>query len=59
MEYVSHYIAEFRAHWVVTDLLRSITIDIITRLLENAAIVCTHVVGRFSNDFSELRGLRS
>ena len=29
------------------NLLRSITLDIITKLLENAAFVCTHVVGRF------------
>ena len=41
------------------NLLRSTTLDIITRLLDNAAIVCVHVVGRFSIDFSEVRGLRS
>ena len=41
------------------NLLRSITLDIITRLLDNAAFVCIHVVGRFSKDFSEVRGLRS
>ena len=29
------------------------------RLLDNAAFVCVHVVGRFSKDFSEVRGLRS
>ena len=40
-------------------LLRSITLDIITRLLDNAAFVCIHVVGRFSEDFSEVRALRS
>ena len=42
-----------------TKLLRAITLDIITRLLDNAVFVCIHVVGRFSEDFSELRGLRS
>ena len=31
----------------------------ITRLLDNAAFVCVDVVGRFSEDFSEVRGLRS
>ena len=41
------------------NLLRSTTLDIITRLLANAAFVCVHVVGRFSKDFSEVRGLRS
>ena len=41
------------------NLLRSITLDIITRLLDNAAFVCTHVVERFSKDFSEVRGSRS
>ena len=41
------------------NLLRSTTLDIITRLLDNAALVCVHVVGRFSKDFSELPGLRS
>ena len=40
-------------------LLRSTTLDIIIRLLDNAAFVCVHVVGRFSKDFSEVRGLRS
>ena len=40
-------------------LLRSTTLDIITRLLDNAAFVCVHVVGRFSKDFSEMHGLRS
>ena len=54
-----HYIAEIRAHWVETNLLRSITLDIITRLLDNAAFVCIHVVERFSKDFSEVRGLKS
>ena len=37
-------------------LLRSITLDIITRLLDNAAFVCVHPVGRFSKDFSEVHG---
>ena len=41
------------------NLLRSITLDIITRLLDNAAFVCIDVVGRYSKDFSEVRGLRS
>ena len=41
------------------NLLRSITLDIITRLLDNAAFVCIHELGRFSKDFSEVRGLRS
>ena len=39
--------------------MRSITLDIITRLLDNTAFVCVHPVGRFSKDFSEVRGLRS
>ena len=38
------------------NLLRSTTFDIITRLLDNAAFVCVHLVGRFSKDFSEVRG---
>ena len=29
------------------NLFRSTTLDIITRLLENAAFVCVHVVGNF------------
>ena len=41
------------------NLLRSITLDIITRLLDNAVFVCIRVVERFSKDFSEVRGLRS
>ena len=41
------------------NLLRSTTLDIITRLLDNAAFVCVHVVGRFSKDFSEVLALRS
>ena len=39
--------------------MRSTALDIITRLLDHAAFVCVHVVGRFSKDFSEMRGLRS
>ena len=56
-----HCIAEIRAYWVETklNLLRSTTLDIITRLRDNAAFVCVHVVGRFSKDLSEVRGLRS
>ena len=41
------------------NFFRSTTVDIITRLLDNAAFVCVHVMGRFSKDFSEVRGLRS
>ena len=40
------------------NLFRSTTLDIITRLLDNASFVCVHVVGRFSKDFSEVRRLR-
>ena len=41
------------------NLFRSTTLDIITRLLDNAAFVCVYVVGRLSKDFSEVRELRS
>ena len=41
------------------NLLRSTTLDIIAILLDNAAFVCVHVVGRLSKDFSEVRGSRS
>ena len=41
------------------NLLRSATLDIITRLFDNAAFVCVHALGRFSKDFSEVRGLRN
>ena len=41
------------------NLLRSTTLDIITRLFDNTAFVCIHVMERFSKDFSEVRGLRS
>ena len=41
------------------NLLISTTVDIITRLLDNAAFVCVHVMARFSKDFSEVHGLRS
>ena len=41
------------------NFLRLTTLDTITRLLDNTAFVCVHVVGRFSEDFSEVRGLRS
>ena len=41
------------------NLFRSTTLDIITRLLDNAAFVCVHVVGGFSKDCSKVRGLRS
>ena len=61
---VLHCIAEIRAYWVETkpseiETRGSKTLDIITRLLDNAAFVCVHVVGRFCKDFSEVRGLRS
>ena len=36
------------------NLLRSTTLDIITRLLDNAVFVCVYVVGRFSKDLSEV-----
>ena len=38
--------------------LKSTALDIITRMLDNAAFVCVHVVGRFSKDFAEVCGLR-
>ena len=41
------------------NLVRSTTLNIITRLRDNAAFVCVHLVRRFSEDFSEVRGLRS
>ena len=49
---ILHCIAEIRAHWVETKLFeidnpRPRALDIITRLLDNAAFVCIHVVGRF------------
>ena len=57
---VLHCIAEIRTYWVET---KPSEIDnprpIITRLLDNAAFVCVHVVARFSKDFLEVRGLRS
>ena len=55
-----HCIADLHAHWVETEPFEvdKITLDIITRLLDSAAIICIYVVGRFSKDFSELRGLR-
>ena len=38
------------------NFLRSTTLDIInTRLLDNAAFVCIHVVGRCCKDFSEVQ----
>ena len=51
-----HCVTEIRAYWVEQNLLRSITLDIITKVLDNAAFVCVHVVGRFSKDFSDVRG---
>ena len=41
------------------NFLRWTSHDIITRLLDNAAFVCVHLVGKFSKDFSEVLGLRS
>ena len=43
-----HCIAEIRAHWAETK--PSITLNIITRLFDNAAFVCIQVVARFSKD---------
>ena len=37
------------------NILKSVTLNIIIRLLDNAAFVCIHVVERFSKDFSEVR----
>ena len=42
-----HCIAEIHAYRVETKLLRQTTLDIITRLLDNAAFVCVHVEGGF------------
>ena len=60
-EWLSIYtVLQKYAHIVLKqNLLRSITLDIITRSLDNAAFVCIHVVGRFSKDFLEVRGSRS
>ena len=41
------------------NLLKSIIVDIITRLLDNASFVCVYLMERFSKDFSEVRALRS
>ena len=41
------------------NLFRSTTLNIITRLLDNAAFACVDVVGSFSKDFSGVCGLRS
>ena len=41
------------------NILRSTTLDMGTRLLDNAAFVCIQVVKRFSKDFSEVRGEKS
>ena len=49
----AHYQAETKPSEIST------TLDIITRLLDNAAFVCLHVVGRFSKGFSEVQWLRS
>ena len=40
------------------NLLRSTTLDIITRLRDNAAFVFVDVVGSFSENFLEVHGLR-
>ena len=54
-----HCVAEYANIGLKQNFLRSITLDIITKLVDNATFVCIHVVGRFSKDFSEMRGLRS
>ena len=47
-----HSIAEIYAHIGLNqNLFRSTALDIITRLLGNAAFVCVHVVGRFIKRF--------
>ena len=42
-----HCIAKIRTHWAETKPFEMVILDIITRLLENAAFVCIHVAGRF------------
>ena len=59
LEYYYTVLQKYAHIGLKQNLLRSITLDIITRLLDNAAFVCIHVVGRFSKEFSEVRGLRS
>ena len=54
-----HCVAEIREYSVETEPSEIDNSDIITRLLDNAAFVCLHVVGRFSKDFSEEYVLRS
>ena len=57
---ISYTVLQIYAHTrLKQNLLKSMTLDIIARLLDNAAFVCIHMVGRFSKDFSELRGWRS
>ena len=41
-------IAEICAVRLKQNLLRSTTLDIITKLFDNAAFACVHLVGRFS-----------
>ena len=57
--YNLHCIAEIRAYWVESKPFQIGKLDIITRLLDNAAFVCVDVVGRFSKDFSQVRWLKS
>ena len=54
-----HCIVEIPPYWVETKPSEMTTLDIIIGLLDNAAFVCVHAVGRFSKDFLEVRGLRS
>ena len=54
-----HCIAEIRAYWVETKPFEIDNLDTITRLFDNAALVCIHLAGRFSEDFLEVRELRS
>ena len=41
MDIKLHCIVEIRAYWVETNLLRSITLNIFTRLLDNEAFIFT------------------
>ena len=60
-EVVVHYtvLQKYEHTQLKQNLLRSVTLDIITRVFDNVAFVCIHVVERFSKDFSEVHdGLR-
>ena len=54
-----HCIAEIRAYWVEPKPFQIDNPRHHYHLLDNAAFVCVHVVGRFSKDFSEVREQRS